>query len=850
MSIKSTSISSARQQSVQSKSAGFIFVANAYAATGAAIGPSTDIKRYVVVPGQTETIQAIAGGDAPTISSIVVTDENWVPTGLNVIDNLTGGYIEINGTGFDSGTTVYLNAQSITTIFVNSTLLRVEVPPSAIGTYSLMIFTSTGAGVIYLNLDFSSTPAFITPAGSIGSFYELLPFSVNVVANADSVITYSVQSGSLPANVTLAANGVISGNAPAVTDSTVFSIVVLANDEENQQSTRSFNFTILPDLITWYSPSGNVTYVFPTGYNMTETSGNITLNARAVSNSTVSYTANAVPTGLTLNGNLISGTPSVQETVYSLITATTEITNKANSILTTFKIRDTFDVNNYVPYFSNIFPLPTVTRSDFQFISPDGTKYYTGDQTSEKVFQFEMEANNFATLTYQAELAITANGLASSNPADVHFKPDGTKLFVAADPNTPWLNEYVLSEPWNVNTAVFVANLSLSPASATSIDAISFANSGQRLYTTTSASVKEWELSTPWQINTAVITARSVSLPSGTTSMQVSEDGSILWSANLSTIQKRVMTIPFNINTAVLSQSANTLPQFTSFANSAVTNIRNMEVSDDGKLIWLIADPTSKPIIFNYEMITPNDLTSFQYKEIGGVCAVQAYGMDIKPDGTKFYVLSQDDDDTVWQLDLLRPYDIGSAVRVGTFRALLINQLGLQLGNNGNKLYVCNQTVIREHNLTTPWQVNSAILVGSLTVTTQVQDFTFSANGHRMYIANANTDRLIEYALPTPWQVNTAVLLANISVSSVDSIMTDLHFNSFGNILFTIGSSKENIYQFNLSTPWQLNTAVYVGNTYVGNYGTAPQSLVMDSLGTNLYWGDSTLDYVWQWKLG
>jgi hypothetical protein len=849
MSIKSTSISSARQQSVQSKSAGFIFVANAYAATGAAIGPSTDIKRYVVVPGQTETIQAIAGGDAPTISSIVVTDENWVPTGLNVIDNLTGGYIEINGTGFDAGTAVYLNGQSITTIFVNSTLLRVEVPPSAIGTYSLMIFTSTGAGVIYLNLDFSSTPAFITPAGSIGSFYELLPFSVNVVANADSVITYSVQSGSLPANVTLAANGVISGNAPAVTDSTVFSIVILANDEENQQSTRSFNFTILSDLITWYSPSGNVTYVFPTGYDLTETSGNITLNAQAISNAAVSYSANTLPTGITLNGNLISGTPAVQGNVYSLITATTDLTNKSNSIVATFKIRDTFDVNNYVSYFANSFGLGGTFDVGNHFISPDGTNYYVADYTNEKILQYRMEANTLTTLTYQAELAITANGTAVSNPYGIAFKDDGTKLFVAADPNTPWINEYVLTTPWNINSAVFVSNLSASPASTVSIDGLCFANAGQRLYTLYSSGLSEWELTTNWQVNTATYTGRRITLPSGTYNATVTEDGTVLWSANASTIQKRSLTVPYRVNASTLLQSVNSLPANTPLLTSTIAGLRYMQITNDGKRLFFVSDPLINPIVLDYELSTPSDLKSIQYKQLGGFYVYEAYGLRVKDDGQKFCAL-QFQNVVLSEFELASNFDIGTANFVSNLSTGLSNPSGVAFKTDGTKVYINNATRINEYVLTTPWQTNNAVLIGNLTVVTNQTDIAFSSNGDRMYGINSSSDNIIEYHLTVPWQINTATQRATYSISSYEAGPQALFFNTFGNIVLFTGTSTDSIHQLNLSTPWQINTASYVGNVFIGTYAVNPQSLCLNSIGTNLYFSGSSDDMIWQWKLG
>jgi hypothetical protein len=712
-----------------------------------------------------------------------------------------------------------------------------------------MIFTSTGTGVIYLNLDFSSAPAFITAAGSLGSTYELLPFSYTIQANADSNIAFSVQSGSLPANSSLQSNGVLSGNGPAVENSTLYSIVVLAEDQENQTATRSFNFTILPDLITWYNPSGNVSYVFPTNFPMSQTQGNVTLNAQAISNQPITYTANTLPTGITLNGNLISGTPTVQGNVFSLLSATSAVTNKTANVLVTFKIRNTFDVNNYQPYFANCIALEKFDAAG-QFISPDGTNLYVTDTLNDRLIQYTMQANTLSTATVSATLAITANGLAASNPQSVIFKDDGTKMFVAADPNTPWINEYVLSQPWNINSAVFVSNLNASPFSAISIDSIAFANSGQRLYTMYSSGVREWTLGTPWQINTAVITSRSTSLPVGTYGFVVTNDGTTLWNANSSTIQKRSLTVPFQINASTVLQSASTLPATTPFINSSINSIRYMQISSDGRRIYYIADPLVNPIVFTTELTVPNDLTSMQYNELSGFYGYTATGLRIKDDGLKLWAVDGLNLNNLSEYTLSRAFDVGSANIVSNLAITLTSSTGLAFKDDGTRLFVSNATRINEYTLSTPWQTNNAVLAGNLTVTTITNDLAFSSNGDRMFLINSSSDNILEYHLTTPWQVNTAAQRGTYSIVAYETAGSSLFFNSFGNVVFFTGTGSDSIHQLNLSTPWQINTASYIGNVSLAFYETAPVGMCLNSTGTNLYFSGSTYDLIYQWKLG
>jgi hypothetical protein len=850
MSIKSTSISSARQQSVQSKSAGFIFVGNAYAATGTAITQSTDIKRYVVVPGQVETIQTISGGevgDAPTITSIVVTDENWVPTGLNVIDNLTGGYIEINGTGFDLGTIVYLNGQSITTIFVNSNLLRVTVPPSAVGTYNLMIFNSTGTGVIYLNLNFSSAPEFITPAGLLGTTFELEPLSYIIEANADSPIVYSIQSGELPSNVFFQSNGLLSGNGPAVLNDTQYSFIVLAQDQENQQTSRSFTFSIRGDVITWINPDESFTYTYPTGFDITDFGGsNIVLNAQAVSGQTISFSVNSLPSGLSFTGNTISGTPTQQQTIVSLLTATSAITNKTNNLIATFQIKNPFEITNYVPYFANVYALGSFSCGN-HFMSPNGRNYFVANTTRNTIMQYNLQANNLATMTYVSELPIQANGTSTSLPQAVTLSNDGTKMFVAADPNTPWINEYVLSEPWNINSAVFVSNITTSPANSVGIDGVYFANAGQRMYSLFNSVLYEWSLSTNWQVNTASYTNRSLTLPSLSYSGIVSEDGQFLFSANNTTIVKRSLTVPYQINQSTIIQTTNI--KSTGFS---ATN-RYMQLSIDGKKLYFIVDPINYPTVFNEELTDPYNLSSISVNRIGGLYKFQTFGIYIKSDGTRLWTVDVVTN-VVTEFVLPVPYEVGPTMTTqSTFSAGSVGTRGISFKDDGTKLYLivgaAGYSVI-EYSLSTPWQVNTAVQIGSIGMPLNSEDLVFRSDGARMYITGSGRDAIDEYHLSTPWQVNTAVQRGTYSVSSFDGAPSALFLDPAGTNVFFTGFGSDKVHQLNLSTAWQINTATYFGNISVENYETAPQALTFDTLGIRMYLGGQIADFIRQYKIG
>ena len=260
----------------------------------------------------------------PVITSIIVTDSNY-----NNLDDTAllpaGGYAKLIGSGFASGCSAYFNGSSVTTTFVSATEVRVVIPATTAGTYNVMLFNPSTAGAIYLNLGISSAPTFTTTAGSLGTSYETTAVSTSIAATGDAPITYALYSGSLPTGVTLASNGTLSGTSPVEASSTTYSFVVQATDAQLQDTTRSFSLTISTDIVTWSTPAADFAYTLAGN----EAMSNVSLSAASAAGYNITYAANTLPTGVSLSGNTIFGTPTVEQTVYTALTATAATTGRS-----------------------------------------------------------------------------------------------------------------------------------------------------------------------------------------------------------------------------------------------------------------------------------------------------------------------------------------------------------------------------------------------------------------------------------------------------------------------------------------------------------------------------------------
>ena len=260
------------------------------------------------------------------------------------LDPAGGQTVIINGSGFATGVSAIVGGVQIASVtLISSKQISFTSPAKTAGSYTLVVYNSSSdaASILVPGLIYSGVPQWTTSAGSIGSVYETNSINTSVVATSDSAITYTLSSGSLPTGSTLYANGVITGTAPVDSGSTTYTFAVTATDAELQDTTRTFTLTVNTDVVTWVNPASGATITVDGSYSTT-------LSASDAAGYNVSYTANSLPTGLTLSGNTISGTATVEATTTTLLTATAATTGRTstNTITWTVSLGDLYF--NYV----------------------------------------------------------------------------------------------------------------------------------------------------------------------------------------------------------------------------------------------------------------------------------------------------------------------------------------------------------------------------------------------------------------------------------------------------------------------------------------------------------------------
>ncbi len=140
------------------------------------------------------------------------------------------------------------------------------------------------------------------------------------------------------------------------------------------------------------------------------------------------------------------------------------------------------------------------------WIKPDGTKLYAVAADEGLILQYTIATPwDVTTATYDSVFFNTALG---SN-RNIFFRPDGLKLYITTDSagqsQPDRVRQYTLSVAWNVSTAVYDSIFLDVASQSTGPFGCFFHPSGRFFYITdqNGGQIEEYVVSTPWDLNTA-----------------------------------------------------------------------------------------------------------------------------------------------------------------------------------------------------------------------------------------------------------------------------------------------------------------------------------------------------------
>jgi 6-phosphogluconolactonase (cycloisomerase 2 family) len=483
----------------------------------------------------------------------------------------------------------------------------------------------------------------------------------------------------------------------------------------------------------------------------------------------------------------------------------------------------------------------------------DGTRMYVLGLTKDAVLQYDLGT------AYQPSTAVFPSksvAAEETSPGGVEFKPDGTKMYVIGSSGDD-VNQYDLSTAWDVTTASYVQNFSVSAQAGAIPAKVRFKDDGTKMYvlSLTNDTVYQYSLSSAWDISTASYDTVSFSV----TSQEATPNGMFFGDSGAKmyivgdtndTVYQYTLSTPWDLSTASYASLSKSV-------NAEETNPRDVFFKSDGTIMYVTG--TTGDDVNQYALSSAWDVSTASFTKVSSPTLNTWFGegtpngIYIKPDGAQFYIVGPFTD-TVWQQTMSTAWDVENMVPgfyVGSQEGV---PNGLAFKDDGTKMYIVgsvNDTVY-QYSLATAWDVLTASYDSvSFSVATEENDprgVAFKTDGTKMYIIGTQGDDVNEYDLGTAWNVSTASFVQIFSVfAQTGGTPVKVEFKSDGTKMFVASDTNDAIYEYALSSAWNISTASYSSVSYAVETITGEtilNGLAFADSGTKMYVIGTTIDRV------
>jgi DNA-binding beta-propeller fold protein YncE len=459
--------------------------------------------------------------------------------------------------------------------------------------------------------------------------------------------------------------------------------------------------------------------------------------------------------------------------------------------------------------------------------STDGTNMYIVADTGASIIQYPLStAWDVSTAGTSSTFYVSAQ---DGTPTGIAFKPDGSRMYVLGDDGND-VNEYSLSTPWSVSSATYVRAFVVDD---TAPQAIAFNDTGTRMFILGDFNnrVYEYDLSIGWDLSTASYAV--LALPSAN-DLFIKPDGTKLYVASASTdlVYEYDVSTPWDLYTATLRTS-------TSVLSSVGTSVSGITFSSDGLAMYLT---DSSVRVSRFDLLTAWDLDTAVFSHFM-YPGVNTESIAFDPTDTRFYIATGASGGVAQFVGTV-PKAIRSPGNDGKQLSVAVEDAtptGIEFKPDGTAMYMSGATgdEVNQYSLSVPWDITTATYVQVLAVGTEdtlPADLTFKPDGTRMFIVGSTNDRVYQYNLSTPWDISTATYIQFFAIGGQESTPTGLAFKPDGTRMYVIGSAGDDINEYSLSTAWDISTASFVRvSASLAAQESVPQALVFRPDGSRVY---------------
>lgn len=230
----------------------------------------------------------------------------------------------------------------------------------------------------------------------------------------------------------------------------------------------------------------------------------------------------------------------------------------------------------------------------------------------------------------------------------------------------------------------------------------------------------------------------------------------------------------------------------------------------------------------------------------------------IKPDGLKLYVVGHRND-SLYQYTLGSAWDLSTA----SYDNVLFDISSQDTGTlavffkpDGSKFFIAGNATnaMYEYDMSTNWDISTASYTSNshnvASEDTVPVGVFFRSDGLQMYVVGLQSDRVHQYLLSSAWDVSTASYDSkSLSVLPQSDGASGVFFNPEGSKVWVSAASNDSVYQYSMSTNWDISTASYDSISFsVSAQDNTPRGFFFGAGGDKLYVVGTSTNTIYQYS--
>ncbi|MEQ6123854.1 beta-propeller fold lactonase family protein [Pseudotenacibaculum sp. MALMAid0570] len=264
----------------------------------------------------------------------------------------------------------------------------------------------------------------------------------------------------------------------------------------------------------------------------------------------------------------------------------------------------------------------------------------------------------------------------------------------------------------------------------------------------------------------------------------------------------------------------------------------------------------------SYNITSPTHLNNYIIPSIERTPTGMVFG----DSGNKFYMVGAAGDIVV-QYALSTAYDFTTRGTIEAyFRVNAEESVPQDVAFNdvGTRMYIVGNSGddITEYSLSTAWDVSTATFTDVFDARTAIENLlgatngdlltgmAFNNDGSKLYVADRRSDDVFEFDLSTNYDVSTAGAVVNNMPITGENNVRGIAFNNDGTELYVIGNSGDDVNTFPLSIAYDLSSVGTSSvNSLPGSPDNTPQAILLNDDGTTFYVAGSSDDEIKEYSL-